>query len=907
MRLLKKVFIIPNLLVVAAISMLFVSLWAYLNRPEQEPVWPKGKVQGFAFSPMRQDDNPLEQLFPTVDEVDADLALLKDKTHAIRTYSMEAVLPAIPRLAEKYDLNVALGAWIGLDPLRNEQEVQALIATASISQNVVRVMVGNEALLRGEISLPELAGFLDRVRAELEQPVSTAEPWHVWKKNPALAEHVDYLAVHMLPYWEGIDLDQSIDYIVEHVNELKELFPEKPIVIAEVGWPSNGRTRYSAVASPSHQAAFLRRFLQRAEQEQYVYYIMEAFDQPWKSDSEGAVGAYWGVYDASRQQKFPFTQPIVAIPEWSLLAGISIVIASITLLLLLIDSQTLRTRGRSFLALIAYAAATTAVWITYDYIHQYLTVWSIGVGILLLVGMLSIIVIVLAEAHEWAEVLWVKEWRRPFRPMLAPDHELPFVSIHVPIHNEPAQMVIATLNALAALSYPRYEVIVVDNNTQDESVWQPVAEHCARLGPKFRFFHVNPLTGFKAGALNFALRQTHLKAEIVGVLDADYVVHHDWLKELVPQFREARLAIVQAPQDYRDDRINSFKSMCYSEYCGFFFIGMVTRNERNAIIQHGTMTLIRKEHLTEVGGWAEWCITEDAELGLRIFEHGYQALYVNKSYGQGLMPDTFADFKKQRFRWTYGAMQIIRHHAKFLLGRAKSHLSYGQRYHFLVGWLPWLADAGNLFFNIAALLWSVAMIVAPQQVDPPLAEFSLLPLTLFSFKLGKLIYLYRARIHASFLHAIAAAIAGLSLSYTIAHAVLQGLITKQEPFFRTPKLAHHPPALIRTLASAWQEVLMIIAFVAAAWGLMRAQNMVMLDMRLWLIVLAVQALPYLASFIMALLSSFSRLPAWLFGPSLSLQIDRKSSNDKGHESLGLVSAHAADPTADPVGQGAHTR
>lgn len=100
---------------------------------------------------------------------------------------------------------------------------------------------------------------------------------------------------------------------------------------------------------------------------------------------------------------------------------------------------------------------------------------------------------------------------------------------------------------------------------------------------------------------------------------------------------------------------------------------------------------------------------------------------------------------------------------------------------------------------------------------------------------------------------------------------------------------------------------MIIAFVAAAWGLMRAQNMVMLDMRLWLIVLAVQALPYLASFIMALLSSFSRLPAWLFGPSLSLQIDRKSSNDKGHESLGLVSAHAADPTADPVGQGAHTR
>ena len=104
--------------------------------------------------------------------------------------------------------------------------------------------------------------------------------------------------------------------------------------------------------------------------------------------------------------------------------------------------------------------------------------------------------------------------------------------------------------------------------------------------------------------------------------------------------------------------------MCHAEYRGFFHIGMITRNERNAIIQHGTMTLVRREAADERGGWAEWCITEDAELGLRIFERATRRRTLPHSYGRGLMPDTFLDFKKQRFRWAYGAMQILRRHSR---------------------------------------------------------------------------------------------------------------------------------------------------------------------------------------------------------------------------------------------------
>jgi cellulose synthase/poly-beta-1,6-N-acetylglucosamine synthase-like glycosyltransferase len=163
-------------------------------------------------------------------------------------------------------------------------------------------------------------------------------------------------------------------------------------------------------------------------------------------------------------------------------------------------------------------------------------------------------------------------------------------------------MVIKTLNALARLDYPNFEVLVVDNNTQDESVWKPLEEHCASLGTRFRFFHLPKWPGFKAGALNFALQQTAEEAEIIGVIDSDYIVTPDWLRATLPYFDKPEVAFVQAPQDYRDADENYFKRMCYWEYAGFFHIGMVQRNERNAIIQHGTMTLIRAVTLRNVKG-----------------------------------------------------------------------------------------------------------------------------------------------------------------------------------------------------------------------------------------------------------------------------------------------------------------
>ena len=484
-------------------------------------------------------------------------------------------------------------------------------------------------------------------------------------------------------------------------------------------------------------------------------------------------------------------------------------------------------------------------------------------GVWLLLGVIAVL---LAEAHEWAEAHWVKLRRRLLvGPGSSPTEPafMPKVSVHVPCYNEPPEMVIETLDALSRLDYPDFEVLLIDNNTKDEAVWRPVEAHCAKLGPRFRFFHECPLAGFKAGALNFTLRNTDPAAQVIAVIDSDYIVEPNWLKDLVPVLVDPKIAIVQAPQDYRDDGQSAFKAMCHAEYRGFFHIGMVTRNERNAIIQHGTMTLVRRSVLDRLGGWAEWCITEDAELGLRVFEEGLEATYIPQSYGRGLMPDTFIDFKKQRFRWAYGAMQILRSHARTLFRRKGSPLTDGQRYHFLAGWLPWVADGLNLAFNFCALLWTTLMVAFPAKIDAPLAIFSVLPLSLFVFKLAKLMHLYRVRVGANGRQTIAACIAGLGLAHTIGLAVLKGLFTDNEPFFRTPKNASSQ-TILGALSACREEGLMAIALLLGAYAVSEIALMDSPDMRAWIIVMIVQSVPYVAAVIVSVMSSL-KLPASMIG------------------------------------------
>lgn len=171
------------------------------------------------------------------------------------------------------------------------------------------------------------------------------------------------------------------------------------------------------------------------------------------------------------------------------------------------------------------------------------------------------------------------------------------------------------------------------------------------------------------------------------------------------------------------------------------------------------MTMIRRAALDAAGGWAQWCITENAELGLRPFEGGYKAIYIPCTYGRGIMPDTLADFQKQRFRCAYGAVRILRAHRRDLLGMRRTNLSAGQRYHFVSGWLPWFADGFNLLFNLATLFWSPGMGAFPLSFMPHSITVALVPLVLFGFKMSKSLLLYRRRVTATLRQSLAAGLA----------------------------------------------------------------------------------------------------------------------------------------------------
>ncbi|WP_236195366.1 glycosyltransferase [Pseudomonas glycinae] len=256
--------------------------------------------------------------------------------------------------------------------------------------------------------------------------------------------------------------------------------------------------------------------------------------------------------------------------------------------------------------------------------------------------------------------------------LLQQNDKCPFVSIHVPCHQEPPELVTATLDALEKLNYENYEVIVVDNNTKDSRLWRPVQSHCQALGDRFRFYHVDPLLGAKAGAMNFALRHTNPAAELIAAVDADYIAEEEFLASLCPIFNDAKVAFVQSSHDYREWEQNPFLSSVYYYYLPIQKIVHPTTNEFNAANLVGTMCLIRKSMLEEVGGWAEWSLTEDDELSVRLQARGYIGHVFADTWGRGLIPSTFEGVKKQLFRWLAGPIQEFRKNWHLHLGLEKN-------------------------------------------------------------------------------------------------------------------------------------------------------------------------------------------------------------------------------------------
>ncbi|MBK8208573.1 MAG: glycosyltransferase [Rhodospirillales bacterium] len=812
----------------------------YLTDRSVTPADVETPIDYLSYSPYLQGEDPRthRQIIPA-EQIKADLTAVAGVAQGVRTYSTIDGINQVPEIAGKLGLNVALGAWIGDTPERDKKELEEVIQLSKQHRNVRTVLVGNEVLLRGERTPEEMIALIQKAKKQVRVPVSSGEIWYQWMQYPKLVSAVDYLAVHILPYWEGIAPEQAVAYAFDRIDLLRKTYPGKRIVVFEFGWPSQGYNRLDADPGQLTQAKIIRDFIVEAERRGVEYNIIEAFDQTWKVN-EGSVGAYWGIFDADRNLKFPLTglvdkHDVVG----KAVAGIAIG------LLLTVGGLFWRRPTPAHALAFAVCANALAFGIAAALVYPFEHYMTIAIGVMWGVRVLMLVpltLITLTKVNELSEVLFGPGPRRLIG-VQGPRHFVgaaPKVSIHIPAYREPADMVVETLNSLAALDYPNYEVVVIVNNTPEAHYSAPVAARCRELGERFKFLDIT-CSGFKAGALNVALQHTAPDAAVIAVLDADYVVEKSWLSDLVPYFDDPKVALVQAPQDHRDGDQVPLKRLMNAEYAGFFDIGMVQRNEDDAIITHGTMCLVRRSALDQVGGWGTDTICEDTELGLRLYEAGFQALYTNYRYGRGMLPDTFKAFKTQRFRWAYGAMQIIRKHWTHMLPGAPA-LTPAQKFHFVSGWSLWFGDAMGTLASILNLIW-VPVIIFVGVVIPTVA-FTVPILAAFVVNLLHCVLLYGKRVRMPLRSIPGAAVAAMSLQLTVARAVAVGLVQDSLPFRRTDKGGN---AKRSAENPAFWEALLGIGLVASAVALFLLNTTHVVEMTIFASTLLVQSVPFLAA------------------------------------------------------------
>ena len=201
--------------------------------------------------------------------------------------------------------------------------------------------------MRGDVSADQLNAYIKRVRDALPNriKVSTAETWSTWLLNPEIGQNVDFITIHLLPYWEGVPVKSALGSLQRWYADVQDEFPDKPIVIGEVGWPSQGRTRRAAEATPANQAYFIRNFVQLAMEKGFDYYLVEAYDQPWKAGNEGAVGAYWGLFEANGTPKVAFSGMLRNFPEWRTYVLVAAILTFVLGLLILCQMPRVRQPG----------------------------------------------------------------------------------------------------------------------------------------------------------------------------------------------------------------------------------------------------------------------------------------------------------------------------------------------------------------------------------------------------------------------------------------------------------------------------------------------------------------------------------------------------------------------------------
>src|SRR5437868_3906185 len=427
-------------------------LWGALRDRQQAPDF-TGVLPSVSYAPFEGTAHPDVDNIPSAEKIRADMKKLAPLTRAIRLYSSTGGVELVPPIAAEFGLKVTVGVWIDKNAERNEREIDAAISLARRNSNVIGIVVGNETIYRGEQKVDDLIELIKRVKKSVNVPVTTGEIWNIWRDNPQLGYSVDFIAAHVLPYWENFTAKQAVDQAVSMFQLLRDQFPGKRIVIAEFGWPSAGYNLRNAEPGPFEQASVLRNLVTRAEAIGLDYNIVEAIDQPWKF-FEGGVGPYWGILNAAREPKFAWTGPILNENYWKLAIIALLVGVLISLPILRLTEPTVMQAlmlSTAANGVGAWASTVFAYWAGHYFVFG--SAFALTLGLILLV---PLVLIAMARIEEIAAIAFGRSPRRLLmqgtpesQPVLAAGAPVPKVSIHIPAYREPPEMLKLTLDAVA--------------------------------------------------------------------------------------------------------------------------------------------------------------------------------------------------------------------------------------------------------------------------------------------------------------------------------------------------------------------------------------------------------------------------------------------------------------------------
>ncbi len=659
------------------------------------------KVPCISYSPAEFGKN----ITTSEEEIYKALVKIKRISNCVRIYSVTRGLEKVPRIAEGLEMEVIAGAWLSkikkqTDELLNDEEIFNLIKIAKTQKNIKYIVVGNETLYFKTLNQRQIREYIGRVREGIYGttivpnmddwednyvPITTSEPQSIWGDNPGLIEAVDILGLHSLPYWQKQPLEAAIPYILGDIYVVDEL-TEKPIILLETGWPTNGPRYGKAVSGLINQRKFFDKTEEVFNEKGIFYNISDAFDVPAKiASSEGLVGPHWGVFDAKGNQKKIFSLKdictgfgtyifLMIIIFWYILGFFRYPFFKNDPLYRRIKDISLeKTLTFSFASIIILASLFSYVVIIFTRL--------VGGNLMylqILCGIVSLYVFF--ELSQKIMHYFISESASKYLtseyPRLSASERLlkntALVSIHIAAKDEEPSQVIRTITSALMQSHKHIEVIYIDNNSKDDSSFQEVKRyfdkdnfspaHTAQIfdeGRTLKLFYEKNIEGFKGGALNYALSKTSPDAKYIAVLDSDYEVLPNWIETGLDYAKE-NVGFIQFPQAYKEEVLeNGIARGARLEQDYVFKVVYPMRSLLGNIVMNGTMVIIDRKAMPQEG-WPIWSICEDGALGASISSRGYSSAYVPITAGFGKSPDSFKALRKQRNRWVFGSMQVVK-------------------------------------------------------------------------------------------------------------------------------------------------------------------------------------------------------------------------------------------------------